>query len=237
VISFLQMEIDETRAFRPAPLDQYSFRHRLLIYLIDLVVSTSIWLLGVTTRYDVKNPEHLESIELANRQPIFAYWHDSVVTATYFFRGRKIVSMVSQSLEGDAVARITQHFGNGAVRGSSTRGGSEALLEMARLSQSGFPTAFSVDGPRGPRYKAKIGPLILAQRTGNPVLPTRVEVLRSWTLNSWDRLQIPYPFSPTRITFGEPIYVKRDADDKELEEKLVDLQRSLDLLSAGHKVR
>jgi len=98
--------------------------------------------------------------------------------------------------------------------------------------------AFTVDGPRGPRYEAKKGPVLLAKKTGNPMMPFVVECRRFWTVKSWDRLQVPRPFSRAKLIIGKPIYIRADADDDAIETGRMELQRSLDELTfAGEKWR
>ena len=89
------------------------------------------------------------------------------------------------------------------------------MIEMIRLMRKGYPTGFSIDGPRGPRYEAKPGPVILARKTGNPILPFVIEPRKFWTLKSWDRMQIPRPLTKAMVIIGEPIYVDENADDAE----------------------
>jgi len=126
------------------------------------------------------------------------------------------------------IARFIQRFGYGAVRGSSTRGGVGALVEMIRLMKKGLPMAFSVDGPRGPKYVAKTGAVLLAKKTGNPLMPFVVETEKFWTINNWDNLQIPKPFTRAKIFIAEPIYVGADASEAKIENKRLELQRKLD---------
>ena len=128
------------------------------------------------------------------------------------------------------MARFVQKLGYGSVRGSSTRGGTGALVEMIRLMRSGFASAFTVDGPRGPRYEAKLGPVLLAKKTGDPLLPFLLECKKFWSVGSWDKPQIPKPFTTVKLMIEKPIYVAKDASDDELEEKRLDLQSVLEKL-------
>ena len=138
--------------------------------------------------------------------------------------------MLSISFDAEYTARCIQRFGFGVIKGSSTRGGTRALVEMIKLMKRGIPSAFTIDGPKGPRYQVKPGPALLAKRTGHPIIPFTIETGGFWTMNSWDRLQIPKPFSKARVFFGEPIFIGPDADDQELEQKTDELQNSLDVL-------
>ncbi|MCY7374990.1 MAG: DUF374 domain-containing protein, partial [Pyrinomonadaceae bacterium] len=116
------------------------------------------------------------------------------------------------------------------VRGSSTRGGVGALVEMIRLMKRGLPMGFSVDGPRGPKYVAKTGAVLLAKKTGNPLMPFVFECEKFWTLGNWDKLQIPKPFTRAKLFIAEPIYVAKDANETEIENKRLELQTKLDEL-------
>jgi lysophospholipid acyltransferase (LPLAT)-like uncharacterized protein len=141
--------------------------------------------------------------------------------------------ITSQSRDGEYIARFLKRFGFGTVRGSSTRGGVKALVEMIRLMRNGMSMAFTVDGPRGPRREAKTGAVLLAKKTGNPMLPFSVECDRFWTIGSWDRLQIPKPFTRARFIVSSPIYVPEDADDNLIEQKRIELQTALNEMAAA----
>jgi lysophospholipid acyltransferase (LPLAT)-like uncharacterized protein len=216
------------RVYQFASLADYSLRERILIRLADIAFFLVIKILGCLARFDVHGHEHFDAIEKAGKIPIYTFWHDRIFLGTYFFRDRGIVVMTSKSLDGEYIARFIQRFGYGAIRGSSSRGGARALVEMIKAMRGGLPMAFTLDGPRGPKYEAKLGPVILAKKTGHPIMPFVVEPRRFWKLTSWDRMQIPWPFSRVAVIIGEPIYVGEKATETEIESKLAELQRSLD---------
>ena len=218
------------KAFKHAKLDAYSLKQRSLIRLTATALYFFFHVLGKTLSYEVEGWDELEQIERNGKKPIFCFWHDRLFAGTYFFRGRKIIVMNSLSFDGAYMARFVQKLGYGSVRGSSTRGGTGALVEMIRLMKAGYATAFTVDGPRGPRYVAKSGPVVLAKKTGDPMLPFMLECRRFFTVGSWDRLQIPMPFTKVKLTIGRPIYVDSDAPDDVLEARRLELQLSLDEL-------
>jgi lysophospholipid acyltransferase (LPLAT)-like uncharacterized protein len=219
------------RAYGFAPLDAYTFRQRLAIRAADLAFYLAIRLLGSTLRFSVEGGEHWEAASRGGGLPVYTFWHDRIFPGTYFFRQRRIVIMTSRSFDGEYIARFIQRFGYGAVRGSSTRGAVGALVELARLVRAGCPAGFSIDGPRGPRHVAKMGAVLLAKKTGQPVLPFGVNAERFWRLPSWDGLQIPKPFTRVRVRFAPPIRVARDADDAALERMREELQRALEEVS------
>lgn len=219
------------RAYRFADLSGYTTGKRAAVRAAGLVFYLLIRAIGSTARFRVEGWEHWEE---ANRggPPVMAFWHEQIFLTTYFFRRRRIVVMTSRSFDGEYIARFIQRFGYGAARGSSTRGGVGALVEMARLVRRGCPAGFTVDGPRGPRRVAKTGALLLAKKTGRPVLPFAVEAERCWRLGSWDRLQIPRPFTRAVVRLAPPISVGSEADEETLELRRAELQRALDGLSA-----
>jgi lysophospholipid acyltransferase (LPLAT)-like uncharacterized protein len=205
-----------TQADRFESLAKYSFSERLVIRLADLGFYAIISTLGRTIRWETKGLDHLERIEANHKAPILCLWHDRLFAGTYFLRGRGIFVITSQSRDGEYIARFLKRFGFGTVRGSSTRGGVKALVEMIRLMRSGHAMAFTVDGPRGPRYEAKSGAVLLAKKTGNPIVPFSVECERYWTIGSWDRLQIPKPFTRARFLVADPIDVDSAANDEQI---------------------
>jgi len=216
------------KSYQPADLSAYSLKEKIGIHLADWAFYLFIKIIGKTIRYETENWENFEKIGRDGKIPIYCFWHNRIFAGTYFFRNRGIVVITSQSFDGEYIARFIRRFGYGAVRGSSTRGGVGALVEMIRLMKRGLPMAFSVDGPRGPKYVAKTGAILLAKKTGNPLMPFVVETEKYWTINSWDNLQIPKPFARARIFIAEPIYVAADANESEIENKRLDLQRKLD---------
>lgn len=219
------------RAYRFADLARYTFKQRLAIKIIDSIFYLLISFIGRTTRFDVEGWEHWRTANADGQLPIYASWHSEIFLATYFFRHRRIVVMTSQSFDGEYIARFIQRFGYGVARGSTTRGGTGALIEMMRLVKSGCPAGFTVDGPRGPAHVAQPGAILLAKKTGAPVLPFSVHVKRKYEVPSWDKLQVPYPFSKATVRIAAPIYVPPDADESLIDRKQSELQTALEALS------
>jgi lysophospholipid acyltransferase (LPLAT)-like uncharacterized protein len=172
--------------------------------------------LGATWTWKVSGGEHLEAISARGLQPIYAFWHGRIPHGTLYFQRRGIVVITSENYDGEWIARIIRKFGFGTARGSSSRGGPRALLQMVRDVKS-KGVAFTLDGPRGPAEVAQPGAVWLAKATGNPLLPFHAEAASSWTLKSWDRTQIPKPFTTVVMAIAEPLYVPREADDATLE--------------------
>jgi hypothetical protein len=226
------------QVFKRADLSAYSLKQRLLIRLADWAFYLLIKIIGKTVKVEHEGAENYAAVERAGKLPIICFWHNRIFLGTYFHRNRRIVVITSQSFDGEYIARFIQRFGYGAVRGSSTRGGVGALVEMIRVMKNGFATSFSIDGPKGPRYVAKSGACLLAKKTGNPMLPFLVEAEKFWTIKSWDKLQIPKPFTRAKLFHAAPIYVASDASDAEIESKREELQKQLDeLVELGRQWR
>src|SRR5262249_32481427 len=149
--------------------------------------------------------------------------------ATYHFRDRSIVVITSQNFDGEWIARIIKRFGYGTARGSTSRGGARALVQLRRDLAEGRPVAFTIDGPRGPARAPQAGAVWLAGATGAPILPFHIESARSWAASSWDHTQIPKPFSRVAVVIGEPMHVNGTEDDA-VERARTELERALGVL-------
>lgn len=211
-----------------ASLEKYSWKQKLVILIAGRLIYLIMNLISRTVRFEVENIENYDKILAAGKIPIYTFWHDRMFLGTYYFRDRGIVVMSSESFDSEYTARVIKRFGYGAVKGSSTRGGIRALSKMIRLMKEGLPMGFTLDGPKGPRYVAKSGAILLAKKSGNPIMPFVVEAKKFWQINSWDKLQIPKPFTTARIFIAEPIYVAPDADKRMEETKRLELQSTLD---------
>jgi len=221
------------RAYAFADLSVYPLKKRFLIRAADLGFFVLIKLIGLTVRFEVQGWENWEAASQDGGLPIYTSWHNRVFLATYFFRRRRIVVMTSQSFDGEYIARFIQRFGYGAARGSSTRGGVGAIVEMARLMRSGCPTGFTIDGPKGPKYVAKMGAVLLAKKSGQPILPFTITASSYWSASkSWDQFQVPKPFARALVQIAKPIYVAPDEDENQLQMKRDELQHALDEISS-----
>lgn len=189
-----------------------------------------VLLIGSTLRWESYGDEHLEAVYRQGKQAILAFWHGRILGATWHWRNRGIVVMTSTHSDGEFIARFIQMHGFGAARGSSSQGGLRALAEMTRSLAGGNDVAFTVDGPRGPRYEAKLGPIILAKRSGNPIICFHISTSRYWQLDSWDHFQIPFPFSRAIVLKAPPIWVPKDASEELQRAKHREMQAALDRL-------
>jgi len=188
--------------------------------------------LGHTLRWRVEGADRYDAVLASGRQPIMAFWHGRILSGTLYFQRRGIVVITSENFDGEWIARIIQRFGFGTARGSSSRGGLRAMLQLVRDMERGTPAAFTLDGPRGPARVAQPGAIWLARATGNPVVPFHMEASSKWTANSWDRTQIPKPFTTVAVAIGEPLDVPSDANDTDLETTRQALEGRLQVLEA-----
>lgn len=171
--------------------------------------------LMASVRFETENePEHGLRI---NGKPVLGLcWHGHLLVFAFRQRGAGLATLISQSKDGEYIARVVQRWGFTVLRGSSSRGGSGALRSMVRVLRDGQSLAVTPDGPRGPRRRLKPGSLLAARMSGVPILPTAAAATRAWWLGGWDRFLVPKPLARVRLVYGQPRTIPRDADDAEL---------------------
>jgi len=194
---------------------------KLLAHLIYYTIR--LW--AITYRFKFNNPE-----KSGRGVYIYAGWHRNIIGTMMGLYGDTRCAMVSQSKDGELIAHTLKKLNVIPARGSSTRGGKEALIEMIRLVKSGIPAALTIDGPKGPACKAKPGVIELARQTGVPIIPVSAKAIRAKIFNSWDKFILPLPFTTITITFGEPIYIKEDISTEDFSRALIHLEDQLNLL-------
>ena len=209
---------------------QQSRFKQLQIAAIAAIGYPLITVLGLTLRLRVEGREHLDAVTASGQPFILSVWHGRILPLTWFFRRRGLVVITSQNFDGEWIARIIARFGYGTARGSTSRNARAALRQMVREIRAGRSTAFTLDGPRGPALEAKPGAVWLAGATGAPLLPAHAEAERSWALKSWDRTQIPKPFSRVAVVIGAPLPVPRRLSDDEMEDERRALEGVLETL-------
>ena len=165
---------------------------------------------------------------METRPLILAFWHSCIFPAIYAWRNLQIQVMSSDSFDGEYTGRIIRKFGFVKVRGSSSRGAVRALLGMRREIEQGATVAFTIDGPRGPRYVAKPGPVVLARATGAPMVAFHIALENPWVLNTWDKSMVPKPFSRALLRVSRKITVPEDSGDTERYRYHAELQAALD---------
>jgi lysophospholipid acyltransferase (LPLAT)-like uncharacterized protein len=147
---------------------------------------------------------------------IYAFWHENLLLLAYFYAQRRIQVLISQHADGELIARVCGHLGFSTIRGSTTRGGADALRKLLRAGRI-CHLAVVPDGPRGPRRHLQLGPVYLASRSGLPIVPTGVGFDRPWRAGSWDRFALPRPWSRAVVVTAEPIVIPPGLDRDQLE--------------------
>ncbi|HEX5725911.1 MAG TPA: lysophospholipid acyltransferase family protein [Longimicrobiaceae bacterium] len=180
--------------------------------------------------YRREGVEHYDQFWRQGKPVVFTLWHGRLLPCTHFHRHQGVVTLVSQHRDGEYITRVVRRWGYTAVRGSSSRGGVEALRDLIRHLKRGRSLAITPDGPRGPFEKMKPGPVIMAQRSGAPIIPVVSGASRAWYFGSWDRFLIPRPFARLQIAYGEPVFVPRRAGEDELQAIADDVERRLGVL-------
>ncbi len=217
---------------------QYSLGQRLGFWLAALVGSWLLRALFATCRVELQDRGILAAIKAKRLRAVGATWHRTAVYFLYYMGQLKPAIMISRSKDGEYLARFVERMGGVPVRGSSLHGGREALDEMAQALKSGRSTcaATVADGPRGPRYRAKKGMIVLARRTGLPLVTIMWSADRAWVLRkTWDLTMIPKPFAHIKMVVGKmfkypPTMSPKETEKarQELEDELNRLRRELD---------
>jgi len=203
----------------------------------SLVLKILILAIGSSLRWRIEDPNRL-LMDRHSKPAIFVMWHNRLFLIPYLFwkywslfqRG-KVAVMVSTSKDGGYLVRVLERFNLICVRGSSSRRGNAALLEMTRLIEAGADAGITPDGPRGPKYQVADGVISLAQLTGAPIIPISYVLSRKIELNSWDSFMIPLPFGWATLRVGAPVSVSAAADAEEREHKRLELETILKSLS------
>lgn len=207
---------------------KFSLRERLLLWAIANAALILLRLIGPTLRFRLEFEPGCTYDGVSAGQAIYCFWHRYIIPAAWRFRNRDLAVMTSLSFDGEYIARFIRMFGFRAVRGSSSRGGVAAFLDMCKELEAGYSAAFTIDGPRGPIYVAKQGPILLAQKTGCAITCFNAAVEKAWVLRSWDRMIIPKPFSRVAFFGAAPITVPADATPKQMDDLHRQMQATLE---------
>jgi lysophospholipid acyltransferase (LPLAT)-like uncharacterized protein len=209
----------------PAPI---ILRKRIQLAIAQRLAVALIRSLGATLRFRAVGEREVEALRGPEKRPVLiATFHGPHFPLLYFCRGRNACTITSRSNDGLMLTRILHSLGYQTVRGSSSRGGVGATIELTRKVQAGVDIAVAVDGPRGPAWCVKPGVLLVARLTGRPIVPVAGCPGVHWRFQSWDRFRLPMPFSSAWLVAGEPMWVPPDADDAELERLRIVLHRRM----------
>jgi lysophospholipid acyltransferase (LPLAT)-like uncharacterized protein len=210
-------------------LPKLKWSRRIQIPFIAAAVYSVIRILGPTLRFEVLGWQHAERVHASGKRCIWAFWHRVIIPIVWWHRNHGVVVMNTTAFDGQWTRKVIEWLGFGTAQGSSSRGGLRGLAVMARRLDEGVDCAFTIDGPRGPRYVAKPGPVMLARKSGCPILVFHIGVDRGITFEkTWDHFLMPKPFSHAVILFAPPIFVPTDANAELMEAKHAEMQRELE---------
>ena len=217
---------------RPAQKSGVVVPHRLKWHghLAALAIFVVLKALSITWRLRLVN-----DVEAVRGPVIFCIWHNRLalcMRAYYDFGTSRwpapgLAALISASKDGALLSRVLRYFNVAPVRGSSSRRGRQALLELTTHIEEGYNAAITPDGPKGPKYKVQEGIIALAQLTGATIIPVSAKVSSKWMLKSWDAFQIPKPFAACEIRLNTPMRVPREATDEERENLRAELERRM----------
>jgi hypothetical protein len=208
----------------------FTFRQRLALAVVPRLVAAFIWVTGLTWRFEVLAEEGVTPVLFGERPgaEIYCFWHQCVLPCTVYFRHSRAVILISRSFDGELITRVLKLFGYGAVRGSSSRSAREGLLGLRRVIESGRTAIFTADGPLGPIYRTKMGPIKLAQMTGAPIGAFHLEPEHAWTMRSWDHFLVPKPFTRIAVSWAQWTRVPADLSEEDFKAKREELNAAIE---------
>ncbi len=209
---------------------RFTLRQRLVLAVVPRLVWALLSVVARTWRFDIVAEEGATPLpggEGAGAE-IFCFWHQCVLPCTFYYRRTHATIIVSQSFDGELITRTLELFGFHTTRGSSSAGGREGLLGLKQVIENGGPAIFTADGPRGPIYRTKPGPIRLAHVTGARIGAFHLEPERAWTMRSWDRFLVPKPFTRIAVSWARWTYVSSDLPESQFEEKREELNAAIE---------
>ncbi len=210
------------------PRNDFTFSQRIALAIIPRLTAVILGVIGITLRFEVVAEEGAIPAT-PPAKGIFCFWHQCTLPCGWYFRKFRCSILISRSFDGELIARTLSILGFDSVRGSSSRGGAAGLLALQQVLESGLPVVFTADGPRGPIYETKMGPVKLAQMTQQQIGSFYLLPVRAWKLNSWDHFLIPKPFSRVIVSWSRPVAPPLpDADAATLEAKRKELNDTIE---------
>lgn len=205
---------------------QFTTWQRVQLCVIPPLIAYPLRTLFRLNTIELRNPQHLQNTLSEHGHSLLALFHESTAAIAYAYQGQNFHSTASFSFDGELAARTVSYFGAETVRGSSSRGGSEALREMQKAALIVPCVGITIDGPRGPRRVSKPGIAILSARTQLPVVPIMVALTRRKRLKSWDRMPIPLPGGRVVLDHGEPIAPPSGDSPECIEAKRLEIEQT-----------
>jgi len=201
-----------------------------VLALVPRIVWALLSVVGLSWRFEVIAEEGVTPLllGLGAGAEVFCFWHQCVLPCAVYYRRTRGTILISRSFDGELITRILEMFGFHAVRGSSSRGAREGLLGLKQVIESGRPAIFTADGPRGPIYQTKMGPIKLAQMTGARIGCFHLEPEHAWVLRSWDHFLVPKPFTRIAVSWAQWTYVPTDLPADDFEGKRAELNAAIE---------
>jgi lysophospholipid acyltransferase (LPLAT)-like uncharacterized protein len=207
---------------------RFTLGQRVALWVVPKLTALLLAMVGATLRFEVISEEGAAPAKPPARG-IYCFWHRCTLPAGWYFRKFRCSILISQSFDGELIARTLGLLGYGSVRGSSSRGGAAGLMALRDVLAAGEPVVFTADGPRGPIYQTKVGPVKLAAMTGETIGSFYLLPRRAWEMRSWDRFLVPLPFSRVVVSWARAVAAPaEDADAATLEAKRVELNEALE---------
>lgn len=208
----------------------FTIRQRFVLAVAPRLVWALLWLVGRTWRFEIIAEEGATPLPFGEGAgaEIFCFWHQCVLPCTFYFRRTHAAIIVSRSFDGELITRILELFGFHTTRGSSSRGAREGLLGLKQVIASDRPAIFTADGPRGPIYRTKMGPIKLAHLTGARIGAFHLQPERAWIMHSWDRFLVPKPFTRIVVSWARWTTVPADLDESQFEQKREELNGAIE---------
>ena len=199
---------------------RFTLGQRIVLAVLPRIVWALLSIIGRTWRFEVIAEEGVSPVVFGQKAgpEIYCFWHQCVLPSTMYFRKSAAVILISRSFDGELITRILKMFGFDAVRGSSSRGAREGLLGLKEVIDTGRTAIFTADGPRGPVYQTKMGPIKLAQTTGAPIGAFHLQPESAWVLNSWDRFLVPKPFTRIVVSWAQSTRVSPSTPPEQFED-------------------
>jgi hypothetical protein len=201
-----------------------------LRFLGSLILKHSLDALCTTLRVSYKNKKVIEDLKKKKLNYVLAFWHGTMLLPWYLHRNDGFAALTSKSNDGDLLAKQLKHWKYKVVRGSSNKGGDVALAIMIDLAKNGYSVAITPDGPRGPEHKFKAGAVITAKKSNVPVVLMGVGIKSKKKLKSWDKFQVPNPFSNVKVIYSDPVYLSADLSYEETSKVIEDCEKKLNEL-------
>jgi lysophospholipid acyltransferase (LPLAT)-like uncharacterized protein len=209
---------------------RFTWKQHLALAILPRVVWALLWTIGLTWRFESIAEDGATPLPYGKNAgaEIFCFWHQCVLPCALYFRRTGATILISRSFDGELITRILALFRFRAVRGSSSRSAREGLLGLKRVIENGQPAIFTADGPRGPIYRTKMGPIKLAQMTGARIGAFHLEPEHAWMMHSWDRFLVPKPFTRIVVSWARWTCVETDLAEENFEAKREELNAAIE---------